>query len=69
MSTPVTHELSVKGMSCQHCVKAVTQAIQAQDAQAEVQIDLATSKVVVHTSLNREATAKAISDEGYEVLA
>jgi copper chaperone len=69
MSTPVTHELSVKGMSCQHCVKAVTQAIQAQDAQAEVQIDLATSKVVVNTSLNREATAKAISDEGYEVLA
>jgi copper chaperone len=69
MSTPTTHELSVKGMSCQHCVKAVTQAIQAQDTQAEVKIDLATCKVVANTSLSREATAKAIRDEGYEVLA
>ncbi len=69
MSTPVTHELSVKGMSCQHCVKAVTQAIRAQDAQAEVAIDLATNKVVVKTALSHEATAKAISDEGYEVMA
>ena len=25
------HELQVKGMSCQHCVKGVTRAIQEQD--------------------------------------
>jgi copper chaperone len=69
MSTPTTHELQVKGMSCQHCVKAVTKAIQAQDAQAEVMIDLPSAKVTVNTSLSREATAAAISEEGYEVQA
>ncbi len=69
MSTPTTHELQVKGMTCQHCVKAVTKAIQAQDAQAEVAVDLASHHVQVRTTLTREATATAISDEGYEVLA
>jgi copper chaperone len=69
MSTPSTHELQVKGMSCQHCVKAVTKAIQAQDAQALVVIDLPTAKVTVNTTLSREAAAAAISEEGYEVQA
>jgi copper chaperone len=69
MSTPSTHELQVKGMSCQHCVKAVTTAIQAQDAQAQVVIDLPSAKVTVNTTLSREATAAAISEEGYEVQA
>jgi copper chaperone len=69
MSTPTTHELQVKGMTCQHCVKAVTKAIQAQDAQAEVAVDLGSHTVQVRTTLTLEATATAISDEGYEVQA
>jgi copper chaperone len=69
MSTPTTHELQVKGMTCQHCVKAVTKAIQAQDAQAEVAVDLGSHTVQVRTTLTLEATAPAISDEGYEVQA
>lgn len=64
----VTHELQVKGMSCQHCVKAVTQALQARDADAQVSVDLPAGKVSVRTQLSREATAAAITDEGYEVL-
>ena len=64
----VTHELQVKGMSCQHCVKAVTQALQARDADALVSVDLPAGKVSVRTQLSREATAAAITDEGYEVL-
>jgi len=67
MSTPQNHELQVKGMSCQHCVKAVTKAIQAQDPQATVAIELPQGLVKVQTTLSREATATAISDEGYEV--
>lgn len=64
----VTHELQVKGMSCQHCVKAVTQALQARDAGAQVSVDLPAGKVSVRTQLSREAAAAAIADEGYEVL-
>lgn len=69
MSTPATHQLQVKGMSCQHCVKAVTKAIQTLDAQATVSVELPQGTVNVQTTLSREATAKAISDEGYVVQA
>ena len=38
-------ELKVAGMTCQHCVRAVTQAIQAEDPRAAVQVDLAAGPV------------------------
>lgn len=69
MSEATTHQLQVKGMSCQHCVKAVTKAIQALDSAATVSVELPQGSVTVQTTLSREATAKAISDEGYDVQA
>lgn len=63
------HELLVRGMSCQHCVKGVTRAIQEQDPQADVQIDLTSGRVLARTNLSKEAVARAISEEGYEVQA
>lgn len=69
MSTPQSHQLQVKGMSYQHCVKAVTKAIQALDADAIVSVELPQGQVKVQTSLSREATAQAIVEEGYEVQA
>jgi copper chaperone len=68
MNTPHTHELQVQGMSCQHCVKAVTQAVQAGDADAQVTVDLPNGRVSVVTQLSRDATAAAITAEGYDVL-
>jgi copper chaperone len=67
MSDPHNHQIQVKGMSCQHCVKAVTKAIQSQDADATVSVDLPQGTVTVLTTLSREATAQVISEEGYEV--
>ena len=43
----MTIEFKVEGMSCQHCVSAVTNAIRERDAGAQVQVDLAAGKVVV----------------------
>ncbi len=60
---------NVEGMSCNHCAKAVTQAVQQLDPQAQVQVDLAGKKVEVESSLAREAIAKVIADEGYAVAA
>lgn len=60
---------NVEGMSCNHCVKAVTKAVQQLDPQAQVQVDLAGKKVEVESSQAREAIAKAIADEGYAVTA
>ncbi len=57
----------VEGMSCNHCAKAVTQAVQQLDPQAQVQVDLAGKKVEVDSAQPREAIAQAIADEGYQV--
>lgn len=57
----------VQGMTCGHCVKAVTQAIQAADGQAQVQVELALGEVRVQSSLSPEAIRQAISEEGYSV--
>ena len=60
--------LTVKGMSCQHCVTAVTQAIRAKDPRAEVAVDLAAGTVRAGTALPREAVAAAVAEEGYDVI-
>lgn len=59
----------VEGMSCNHCAKAVTQAIQRLDPQARVQVDLTGKKVEIESSQSRQALAQTIADEGYTVAA
>jgi copper chaperone len=58
---------NVKGMTCGHCERAVTQAVKAVDPHAAVTIDRATGKVDVDSSQPREAIAAAIAEEGYSV--
>ena len=65
----MNQSFDVKGMTCGHCEKAVTQAVKTVDPAAEVKVDLATGKVQVQTSQPREAIARAIADEGYPVAA
>jgi copper chaperone len=60
---------SVQGMTCGHCEKAVTQAVQSVDPQAQVTIDRPSGKVEVNSTQPREAIARAIAEEGYEVAA
>ncbi|MGA8137235.1 MULTISPECIES: heavy-metal-associated domain-containing protein [Pseudomonas] len=57
---------NVQGMSCGHCVRAITQAVQARDPAAEVRVDLATKEVGVSSRLSAEEVLSAISEEGYE---
>ncbi len=57
----------VKGMTCGHCERAVTQAVKAVDPAAEVKIDRAVGKVEVQTDQAREVIAQAIAEEGYAV--
>ncbi|TSE34290.1 heavy-metal-associated domain-containing protein [Tepidimonas charontis] len=68
MNTLHTETFTVDGMSCQHCVRTITQAIQARDAQAQVQIDLTTHRVVVSSTLPRADLAALIHAEGYTVV-
>ena len=59
--------LKVEGMSCGHCVKAVTAAIQAKDPNAKVEVDLADGTVKAETVLPRHVISMAVEEEGYAV--
>jgi len=59
----------VQGMSCGHCVGAVTQAVKALDPAAEVKIDLPSGKVEVQSDKDRAAIVQVIQEEGYTVAA
>ncbi|QTX20613.1 heavy-metal-associated domain-containing protein [Comamonas aquatica] len=61
------HVFQVQGMTCGHCERAVKQAVAQIDAQATTTVELATGRVVVHSSGTREALAQAIREEGYTV--
>ena len=65
----MTVTLKVEGMTCQHCVRAVVEAIQARDPAAAVQVDLPTGSVTAETSLDRATLAALVSGEGYKVAA
>ena len=58
-------EFKIPSMSCGHCVGAVTKAVKAVDPQAEVTVDLATKKVTVQTSGERQAVAASLTEAGY----
>jgi copper chaperone len=59
--------LHVEGMSCAHCVRAVTEAIRALDPEAEVAVDLAAGTVRAETGAAAAAVAAAVEEEGYKV--
>lgn len=63
----MNQSFDVQGMTCGHCVSAVTKALKAVDPQAEVKIDLAAGKVEVQSQRDRAALARAITEEGYQV--
>lgn len=63
------HVFTVEGLSCGHCVKAVTTAIQGLDAQAQVTVDLAHGEVRVDSSHATDALVAVITTAGYAVVA
>lgn len=62
-------QFQVQGMTCQHCVKAVTRAVQQLDAKAIVAVDLKAAAVTVQSEVARERIAEVIREEGYTVVA
>lgn len=62
------YELQVEGMSCGHCVGAVTRSVQEVDASAQVDVDLSQQKVKVASKAPLEDVKAAIVEAGYPVL-
>jgi len=67
MAEPIA--LQVEGMSCGHCIRAVTNAIQGLDQAAKVEVDLAAKRVGAQTSLPRADVVRAVEKEGFVVRA
>ena len=61
-----TIELTITGMTCDHCVRAVTEAIAATPGVTAAEVDLAGgSAMVTGEGLDPEALVAAIGEEGY----
>jgi copper chaperone len=58
-------ELTLPTMTCGHCVKAVTAAVQQVDAQATLQIDLPSHQVRIDSARPAEEFQRALTEEGY----
>jgi len=66
-----TIKIKIGGMSCQHCVKAVNQAIQILPGVSSVKVDLAGGSALIDYSEDAfilDNVRAAIVDEGYEYL-
>ena len=60
-------EVTVPGMSCGPCARAVTNAVQSVDSNAQVDIDLETKRVAIESDAPLTKIAAAIEEAGYKV--
>lgn len=59
---------SVENMSCGHCVRSITAALQALDPQAQVQIDLARGELDFSGQLAAEQVLEVLRTQGYPAV-
>jgi copper ion binding protein len=66
-----TTTYTVRGMTCGHCVSAVSAEVGALPGVSQVDIDLATGKVTVTSEqrLDTDAVRAAVDEAGYELVA
>ena len=60
-------DLMVEGMTCGHCVRAVTDALGPLPGVSKVSVDLAKGQVLVSGDPDPDAVRQAIEAEGYTV--
>ena len=58
-------ELTVKDMTCNHCVGVVTKTVKSVDPDATVSVDLPTKHVRVDSASSVSAFTKALDEAGY----
>ncbi len=61
-------EVIIGGMSCEHCVRAVTQAIEKVDGVKSVKVSLKKGKADIKgENIDMDAVKKAVTEAGYTV--
>jgi copper chaperone len=64
-----TTTLKVTGMTCEHCVRAVTQALEAQDGVTRADVNLPAGRATVEYDeglVTPRELAAVVAEEGYE---
>ena len=61
-------KILIEGMSCNHCVGHVKEALEGLDGVSSVQVNLAEKNAVVETTVDDEKLKEVIEDEGYDVV-
>lgn len=69
MPNDKTFSFAVEDMTCGHCVRAITSAVEAAAPGANVSVDLASHRVTVSGAADGSAIAEAIAAEGYTPVA
>jgi copper chaperone len=66
----ITTRYAVKGMTCEHCVSAVSAEVGRIDGVSAVDVDLATGSVTVTSTDTPDdaAVREAVDEAGYEVV-
>lgn len=66
----MTSTYTVKGMTCEHCVRSVTEEVSAVPGVSGVEVDLAGGRVTVvrDRPVDDAAVRAAVSAAGYEVV-
>ena len=62
--------LTIEGMSCRHCVKAVTEALKGVPGVKKVDVSLEEKSAAIEVDdavFNEEEARKAVREQGYEV--
>jgi|HubBroStandDraft_2_1064218.scaffolds.fasta_scaffold195009_2 copper chaperone len=61
-------KLRVTGMTCEHCVRAVTSALRKVPNIESVQVHLATGDVDIEGAPDPSSALRAVREEGYEAV-
>jgi copper chaperone len=62
------YEFKVEGMTCNHCVQAITKTLTQFDQAAKVSVDLSSQTVKVESTQDPKALAAEIEEAGYTVV-
>ncbi len=71
---PITTTVSISGMTCGHCVSAVTEELRSLKGVEDVTVDLmaggiSTATVRSHLTISPEEIGEAVAEAGYLVVA
>lgn len=61
-------KILIEGMSCQHCVGHVKEALEGLDKVTSVEVNLENKWAIVETTNSDDELKEAIEEEGYDVI-